>query len=233
MLKMSDLLSKARQQTEGSFGILNHTVSPCQSRSKFICFKGLPLHALSFPTHSLKNKTWGWKRLQNFFPRKKFQTQNQSIYFIHITGGPETAPGSELGLASVEPSLRSGDVAAVEGRLPRKSWKKSTSSDLGEPRKVVFIGILIMVYETCEGGERKPARVFSVKPARKMISNIDYPIISHLSNMPTFFWAKTRQIRGADTPRGRNVPGKEAGQRQTKWHTVWCAISICHTWPRR
>ena len=86
---------------------------------------------------------------------------------------------------------------------------------------------------TCEGGERKPARVFSVKPARKMISNIDYPIISHLSNMPTFFWAKTRQIRGADTPRGRNVPGKEAGQRQTKWHTVWCAISICHTWPRR
>ena len=87
--------------------------------------------------------------------------------------------------------------------------------------------------ETCEGGERKPARVFSVKPARKMISNIDYPIISHLSNMPTFFWAKTRQIRGADTPRGRNVPGKEAGQRQTKWHTVWCAISICHTWPRR
>ena len=74
---------------------------------------------------------------------------------------------------------------------------------------------------------------FSVKPARKMISNIDYPIISHLSNMPTFFWAKTRQIRGADTPRGRNVPGKEAGQRQTKWHTVWCAISICHTWPRR
>ena len=28
--------------------------------------------------------------------------------------------------------------------------------------------------------------------------------------MPTFFWAKTRQIRGADTPRGRNVPGKEA-----------------------
>ena len=87
--------------------------------------------------------------------------------------------------------------------------------------------------KTCEGGERKPARVFSVKPARKMISNIDYPIISHLSNMPTFFWAKTRQIRGADTPRGRNVPGKEAGQRQTKWHTVWCAISICHTWPRR
>ena len=87
--------------------------------------------------------------------------------------------------------------------------------------------------QTCEGGERKPARVFSVKPARKMISNIDYPIISHLSNMPTFFWAKTRQIRGADTPRGRNVPGKEAGQRQTKWHTVWCAISICHTWPRR
>ena len=86
--------------------------------------------------------------------------------------------------------------------------------------------------KTCEGGERKPARVFSVKPARKMISNIDYPIISHLSNMPTFFWAKTRQIRGADTPRGRNVPGKEAGQRQTKWHTVWCAISICHTWPR-
>ena len=86
---------------------------------------------------------------------------------------------------------------------------------------------------TCEGGERKPARVFSVKPARKMTSNIDYPIISHLSNMPTFFWAKTRQIRGADTPRARNVPGKEAGQRQTKWHTVWCAISICHTWPRR
>ena len=41
--------------------------------------------------------------------------------------------------------------------------------------------------KTCEGGERKPARVFSVKPARKMISNIDYPIISHLSNMPTFF----------------------------------------------
>ena len=36
------------------------------------------------------------------------------------------------------------------------------------------------VYNTCEGGERKPARVFSVKPARKMISNIDYPIISHL-----------------------------------------------------
>ena len=66
-----------------------------------------------------------------------------------------------------------------------------------------------------------------------MISNIDYPIISHLSNMPTFFWAKTRQIRGADTPRGRNVPGKEAGQRQTKWHTVWCAISICHTWPQK
>ena len=90
-----------------------------------------------------------------------------------------------------------------------------------------------IINTTCEGGERKPARVFSVKPARKMISNIDYPIISHLSNMPTFFWAKTRQIRGADTPRGRNVPGKEAGQRQTKWHTVWCAISICHTWPRR
>ena len=87
---------------------------------------------------------------------------------------------------------------------------------------------------------RKPVRGVNesqhasfVKPARKMISNIDYPIISHLSNMPTFFWAKPRQIRGADTPRGRNVPGKEAGQRQTKWHTVWCAISICHTWPRR
>ena len=100
--------------------------------------------------------------------------------------------------------------------------------------KTSYIYILYMIWiYTCEGGERKPARVFSVKPARKMISNIDYPIISHLSNMPTFFWAKTRQIRGADTPRGRNVPGKEAGQRQTKWHTVWCAISICHTWPRR
>ena len=97
---------------------------------------------------------------------------------------------------------------------------------------ILFL-LLVTNYITCEGGERKPARVFSVKPARKMISNIDYPIISHLSNMPTFFWAKTRQIRGADTPRGRNVPGKEAGQRQTKWHTVWCAISICHTWPRR
>ena len=46
---------------------------------------------------------------------------------------------------------------------------------------------LTICHITCEGGERKPARVFSVKPARKMISNIDYPIISHLSNMPTFF----------------------------------------------
>ena len=106
-------------------------------------------------------------------------------------------------------------------------------SCLKRQRLLSDVKCLLLTDETCEGGERKPARVFSVKPARKMISNIDYPIISHLSNMPTFFWAKTRQIRGADTPRGRNVPGKEAGQRQTKWHTVWCAISICHTWPRR
>ena len=111
-------------------------------------------------------------------------------------------------------------------------WKPKTTSHFPKQFKVMFFELTFM-YITCEGGERKPARVFSVKPARKMISNIDYPIISHLSNMPTFFWAKTRQIRGADTPRGRNVPGKEAGQRQTKWHTVWCAISICHTWPRR
>ena len=52
----------------------------------------------------------------------------------------------------------------------------------------IYISIVLMLWTcTCEGGERKPARVFSVKPARKMISNIDYPIISHLSNMPTFF----------------------------------------------
>ena len=74
-----------------------------------------------------------------------------------------------------------------------------------------------------------------------MISNIDYPIISHLSNMPTFFWAKTRQIRGADTPRGRNVPGKEAGQRQADQmaHGVVCHFDLPHMaqkvadWTRR
>ena len=57
------------------------------------------------------------------------------------------------------------------------------------PKHDLSISIICAVYYvyTCEGGERKPARVFSVKPARKMISNIDYPIISHLSNMPTFF----------------------------------------------
>ena len=116
--------------------------------------------------------------------------------------------------------------------LPRsKRHRKKSTLDI--QRLIQGIATFGNKNETCEGGERKPARVFSVKPARKMTSNIDYPIISHLSNMPTFFWAKTRQIRGADTPRGRNVPGKEAGQRQTKWHTVWCAISICHTWPRR
>ena len=110
---------------------------------------------------------------------------------------------------------------------------QNTADRFGPGSLAVFFSGGCVFWDTCEGGERKPARVFSVKPARKMISNIDYPIISHLSNMPTFFWAKTRQIRGADTPRGRNVPGKEAGQRQTKWHTVWCTISICHTWPRR
>ena len=129
----------------------------------------------------------------------------------------------------------------------RPTWKKvrhlRSACWISSPKSSHFQRLLLPMMEaqerdiiyiyTCEGGERKPARVFSVKPARKMISNIDYPIISHLSNMPTFFWAKRRQIRGADTPRGRNVPGKEAGQRQTKWHTVWCAISICHTWPRR
>ena len=111
-------------------------------------------------------------------------------------------------------------------------WQLITFSKTVESPLMELPSICCFI-STCEGGERKPARVFSVKPARKMISNIDYPIKSHLSNMPTFFWAKTRQIRGADTPRGRNVPGKEAGQRQTKWHTVWCAISICQTWPRR
>ena len=115
---------------------------------KVYLLQKISFHAWSFPTHSLKNKTWGWKRLQKLFQGKSWVPNSKPIYyFIHITGAPETAPGSELGLASVEPSLRSGDVAAVEGRLPRKSWKKSTSSDLGEPRKVVLIGILIMVYE--------------------------------------------------------------------------------------
>ena len=90
---------------------------------------------------------------------------------------------------------------------------------------------------TCEGGERKPARVVSVKPARKMISNIDYPIISHLSNMPTFFWAKTRQIRGADTPRGRNVPSRPKADQMA--HGVVCHFDLPHMaqkvadWTRR
>ena len=80
---------------------------------------------------------------------------------------------------------------------------------------------------TCEGGERKPARVFSVKPARKMISNIDYPIISHLSNMPTFFWAKTRQIRGADTPRGRTWKRSRPKADQMA-HGVVCHFDLPH-----
>ena len=143
MLKNVDLLSKAGQQTEGSFGILNHTVSPCRDQNLSASKDFLFMYGVFLLIRwkiKLEDENVSW----NFSKEKvEFQTQNQSIYFIHITGGPETAPGSELGLASVEPSLRSGDVAAVEGRLPRKSWKKSTSSDLGEPRKVVLIGILI------------------------------------------------------------------------------------------
>ena len=146
-----------------------------------------------------------------------------------------------FGSGSAEPSWKMDwiDLVALwsRGSLLKRILIKFSTSNCWTPATWTEYSWMLFPISflkwTCEGGERKPARVFSVKPARKMISNIDYPIISHLSNMPTFFWAKTRQIRGADTPRGRNVPGKEAGQRQTKWHTVWCAISICHTWPRR
>ena len=41
------------------------------------------------------------------------------------------------------------------------------------------------------------------------------------------------QYRNQMQKRSMKSGGKEAGQRQTKWHTVWCAISVCHTWPRR
>ena len=146
--KNVDLLSKAGQQTEGSFGILNHTVSPCRDQNLSASKDFLFMHGVFLLIHwkiKLEDENVSWIFSKEKVP--KFKLKKKNYYFIHITGGPETAPGSELGLASVEPSLRSGDVAAVEGRLPRKSWKKSTSSDLGEPRKVVFIGILIMVYE--------------------------------------------------------------------------------------
>ena len=117
------------------------------SRSKFICFERLTSSScmeFSYSFAEKKKTTWGWKRLLKLFPRKKkveVPNSKTNLYQSIISSTSQVAPkrhlALNLGLHLLSPPYAQAMWLLWKADCLGKAGKKSTSSDLGEPRKVV------------------------------------------------------------------------------------------------